>query len=179
MASEALDILEDIRRATLANAAPLPLKEDVGAQWQGLGYLIGGMRVVSKLGEVSELLAMPNLTRLPSVKSWVLGVANVRGRLVPVIDLHEFLQIPTTQPPSQWRVLVLESGDMVAGLVVEQSLGIQHFLEESFASEVQEDLGPLAPYVSGAFRHGGRVYHEVRLKAILEDPGFLEVALTN
>ena len=179
MASEALDILDQIRRATLANAAQLPLKEDVGEQWQGLGYLIGGMRVVSKLGEVSELLAIPSITRLPSVKSWVLGVANVRGCLVPIIDLHDFLQIPTTQPPSQWRVLVLESDEMVAGLVVEQSLGIQHFLEESFTSEAQDDLGPLAPYVCGAFRHGGRVYHEVRLKAILEDPRFLEVALTN
>ena len=85
----------------------------------------------------------------------MLGIANVRGRLIPVIDLHEYLEMPTTLPASQWRVLVVEEGDIVAGLLVEQSLGIQHFLEDSFEESDGAELGGLAPYVTGAFRHGG------------------------
>ena len=177
--SEALNVLQDIKAATFKNAAPLPHKEEVQAQWQGLGFLVGGMRLVSKLGDVSELMPMPRLTTLPAVKPWLLGVANVRGRLIPVIDLHEYLQVPTTLPFNQWRVLVVEDGDVVAGLVVEQSLGIQHFLEDSYEESDGTDLGEFAPYVSGAFRHGGRVYHEVQLKAILRDEKFFDVAQSN
>ncbi len=175
--SEALNVLQDIKAATFKNAAPLPHKEEVQAQWQGLGFLVGGMRLVSKLGDVSELLPMPRLTTLPAVKPWLLGIANVRGRLIPVIDLHEYLQVPTTLPASQWRVLVVEDGDIVAGLMVEQSLGIQHFLEDSYEESDGSDLGGFAPYVTGAFRHGGRVYHDVQLKAILRDEKFFDVAL--
>ncbi len=181
--NEALNVLEDIKAATLKLAAPLPHKEEVQAQWQGLGFLVGGIRLVSQLGEVSELLQVPRLTPLPAVKPWVMGIANVRGRLIPVIDLHEYLQLPTTLPMSQWRVLVVEDGDMVAGLLVEQSLGIQHFLEESYEEQFAErgngELEGINPYASGAFRHGGRVYHVVQLKSILRDEKFMDVALSN
>lgn len=174
--SEALNILQDIKAATFKNAAPLPHKEQVQAQWQGLGFLVGGTRLVSKLGEVSELMPVPRLTTLPAVKPWLMGIANVRGRLVPIIDLHEYLDVPNTLPASQWRVVIVEEGDIVAGLLVEQSLGIQHFLEDSYEESDGTHLGGLSPYVTGAFRHGGRVYHEVQLKAILRDEKFFDVA---
>lgn len=176
MASDALNLLHDIRSSTLRNAAALPLQEEVVSQWQGLGFLIGGVRLVAKIGEVSELLQVPKLTVLPAVKPWVKGIANIRGRLIPVIDLHEFLGLPNTLPASQWRVLVVEDEDIVAGLLVEQSLGMQHFAEDAFESSEGSDLGQLAPYVLGAFRHGGRVFHEVELKAILRDDRFFDVA---
>ena len=105
MPSDALNVLFDIKSATFANAASLPLKEQAAAQWQGLGFLVGGVRLVAKLGEVGELLQVPRLTTLPAVKPWVRGIANIRGRLVPIIDLHSFLGLPTTLPASQWRVL--------------------------------------------------------------------------
>ncbi len=57
--SEALQLLRDIRQSTFKNAASLPHKEQVQAQWQGLGFLVGGVRLVSKVGEVSELLQVP------------------------------------------------------------------------------------------------------------------------
>lgn len=177
MSSEALNILHAIKAATLKNAAPLPLKEAVQAEWQGLGFVVGGMRLVSRIGDVSELMAVPRLTKLPAVKPWVMGIANVRGALLPIIDLHEYLGIPTTQPVSLWRVLVVEDGEMAAGLVVEQSIGMQHFLEASFEPSDGSELGQMAQFVKGAFRHGGRVYHEVELKAILRDEKFSDVAL--
>ena len=159
MSSEAINVLYDIKASTFKNAAALPHKEEVQAQWQGLGFLVGGVRLVSKLGEVGELLQMPRLTSLPAVKSWVRGIANVRGRLIPVIDLHEFLGLPTTLPMNQWRVLVIEDNDVAAGLLVEQSLGMQHFSEDNYEASDGEGLGGLQPYVTGAFRHGGRVFH--------------------
>ena len=112
--SEALNILQDIKVATFKNAAPLPHKEQVQAQWQGLGFLVGGTRLVSKLGDVSELMPLPKLTPLPAVKPWLMGIANVRGRLIPIVDLHEYLQVPTTLPIQQWRVLVVDDGDIAA-----------------------------------------------------------------
>lgn len=175
--SEALNVLYDIKAATFKNAAPLPHKEESQAQWQGLGFLIGGTRLVANLGEVAELMQVPRMTGLPAVKKWVCGIANVRGRLVPIIDMHEYLGMPTTLPVSQRRVLVIESEDIVAGLIVEQSLGIQHFLEDSFEESDGKGLAALSPYVVGAFRHGGRVYHEVQLKAILKDKKFFDVAI--
>ena len=176
--SDALAILSEIQAATFQNAAQLPLKESAQPEWQGLGYQIGGMRLVSPMDEIIEILKVPKITALPGVKSWILGIANVRGRLMPIVDLHDYFSMTPTLPSAQWRVLVVEGDDLVAGLVVEQSLGIQHFLEGSFEEAAGDGLESLKPFVKGAFRHGGRVYFEMELAAILHDQKFFEVAET-
>jgi twitching motility protein PilI len=175
--AHAFEQLRDIETATFRHAAPLPLKEDAHPQWQGMGFQVGGLRLVSAMGEISEVLKLPKIAALPGVKSWVLGVANIRGRLIPVIDLHEFLGLTPTLPMAQWRVLVVDDGEMAAGLLVEQSLGMQHFLADSFEEASRDALGELGPYVRGAFRHGGRVFYDARLTLILKDEKFLDVAL--
>ncbi|MCZ6457750.1 MAG: chemotaxis protein CheW [Gammaproteobacteria bacterium] len=173
--SQALKILNEIKAATFKNAAQLPLKESAQAEWQGLGYQVGGLRLVSNMNEISEILKMPRYAALPGVKSWILGIANVRGRLLPIIDLHDYFSMPPTLPMMQWRVLVIEDEDIAAGLVVEQSLGIQHFLEDSFEETTAEGATALQPYIRGAFRHGGRMFYETHLKSILRDEKFFDV----
>jgi len=173
--SQALDILNEIKTATYQNAAQLPLKQSAHPEWQGMGYQVGGLRLVSPMSEISEILKLPRLAALPGVKRWVLGIANVRGRLMPVIDLHDYFSMAPTLPMAQWRVLVVEDGDLIAGLLVEQSLGIQHFLEDSFEEPTTEGIESLKPYVHGVFRHGGRVFYETHLKAILQDDRFFDV----
>ncbi|MEE8079037.1 MAG: chemotaxis protein CheW [Pseudomonadales bacterium] len=173
--SQALKILNEIKAATFKNAAQLPLKESAQAEWQGLGYQVGGLRLVSNMNEISEILKMPRYAALPGVRSWILGIANVRGRLLPIIDLHDYFSMPPTLPMMQWRVLVIEDEDIAAGLVVEQSLGIQHFLEDSFEETTAEGATALQPYIRGAFRHGGRMFYETHLKSILRDEKFFDV----
>lgn len=174
--SHAFEQLRNIETAAFRHAAPLPGKADAEPQWQGMGFQVGGLRLVSAMGEVSEVLKLPRVAALPGVKSWVLGVANIRGRLIPVIDLHEFLGMAPTLPMAQWRVLVVEQGEIVVGFLVEQSLGMQHFHEASLEDAPPEALGALRPYVRGAFRHGGRVFYEAELTSILEDDKFFDVS---
>ena len=81
-----------------------------------------------------------------------------------------------TLPTAQWRVLIVEDDDLAAGLVVEQSLGIQHFLEGNYEEADGEGLETLEPFIKGAFRHGGRVFFEMDLKSILRDEKFFDVA---
>lgn len=174
--SPALEQLRHIEAAVFRHAAPLPLQGDVRPVWQGMGFQVGGLRLVSAMGEIGEVLNVPRVARLPGVKSWVVGVTNLRGRLIPVIDLHDFLGMVPTLPRAQWRVLVVEDGDLVAGLMVEQSLGIQHFLSEAHEEVAVEALGALGPFVHGAFRHGGRIYYEVELTSLIGSERFLDVA---
>ena len=80
--SEALAILSDIQAATFKNAAQLPLKESAQPEWQGIGFQIGGIRLVSPMGEVDEILQTDNQARKvireahPEVMFWGLN----RGR---------------------------------------------------------------------------------------------------
>ena len=55
----------------------------------GLVSVVGDTVLVSKMGEVTEILDPPDFTRVPGVQSWVVGIANVRGSLLPLMDLKD------------------------------------------------------------------------------------------
>jgi twitching motility protein PilI len=125
---------------------------------------------------VDEILKLPRVTALPRVRDWVSGVANVRGRLIPVIDLHRYLGVTATVQRMQWRMLIVEADEIRVGLVVEQSLGMQHFQEDSFEEGQPEGVEAMHPFIKGAYRHGGRVFYVVTLLSLVRDERFLNVA---
>jgi twitching motility protein PilI len=172
----AIALLRQMEAGAKAHAAPLPSGPTAEPQWQGMGFQVGGVRLVAPLDDIGEVITLPRITSVPRVREWLLGIANVRGRLVPIVDLHLFFGMPQTQPIGRWRVLVVEAGDLVAGLVVEQLLGMQYFGERAGEPVAPDALGELGRYVSRSFRQGGRVYHEATLRSILRDARFLDVA---
>jgi twitching motility protein PilI len=172
----AIALLRDLETAAKAHAAPLPSAPVAEPEWQGMGFQVGGVRLVAPLEDIGEVISLPRITSVPRVTEWLLGIASVRGRLIPIVDLHQFLAMPPTQPVSRWRVLVVEDGDLAAGLVVEQLLGMQYFSERESEPAHADRLGTLGRYVARTFRHGGRIYHEARLQSILRDDRFLNVA---
>jgi len=173
------DILREMHSDTFRNAAPMPTKNESQEEWKGLGFQIGGVRLVSELGEVSEILQLPRYTTLPGVKPWLLGIANIRGRLIPIVDMHSYIGVQTALPRKEWRVLIIEEGDFVVGLLVEQSLGLQHFLEDGFEEVAPAELPALRGNLRGAYRQGGRIYYVVSLSSLVRDEGFFEVAEQN
>lgn len=68
-------------------AVGLPSQRQAVQTWGGIGFRMGGRLFVAPMGEVVEVLHEPRQTLLPGVKQWVRGGANVRGRLLPVMDL--------------------------------------------------------------------------------------------
>lgn len=173
----AFKALRELQAAARANCVSVPFGEKNEPQWQGIAYQLGGVRLVSSMGEVLEVLKVPRYTPVPGVRDWILGIANIRGRLIPIIDLHSYLDIEPTLPQVLARVLVVESGPLVAGLMVEASLGISHFSLSSFEPPGDEVPIAFAPLVRGIYRLGGRVFHEARLSGLLGEERFLKVAL--
>ena len=170
-------LLREIARNTRAVAAPLPrVREAAASGWRGLGVQLGGLRFVAAIGEAVEVMNLPRMTPMPWVKPFVLGLANVRGRLLPVFDAHRILQLTPTRPRNQWRVVVVQDGVRQFGMTIEQSFGIQQFPQDARCEE-PFDLGEVNPFVDTAYRHGGRVWYVLEMRRLVQDPAFLNVAV--
>ena len=85
-------ILAEYERLSLAHVAGLPAQMSAPGLWRGVGYRIGKQRLASGFDEVVEILPVPALTPVPGAQPWMLGVANMRGNLLPVVDLKWFLE---------------------------------------------------------------------------------------
>mgnify|MGYP002661424924 FL=1 len=144
--------IELLRIADLARARKSGRRGGKEFDWQGVVFEIGGQRLVAPMGQVSEVLSMPEYTSLHLVKHWMLGIANIRGRLLPLTDLSRFLQVPSrlTQM-SQRKVIVIDHDNVFSGLLVDQVLGIEQFTQDQYRAEALEPSSPFAPYNHGKF----------------------------
>ena len=146
------ELLATIDQRCRALSAELPSQEESAESWSGIGFRVGQQHFVAPMSEVAEVLHEPRYTLLPGVKSWVKGVSNVRGRLLPVIDLAEFLGGTKPQEQGERRVLVVDHDDVFAGIVVDAVLGMQHFELESFSEHLLDVDANLQNYAHGLFR---------------------------
>lgn len=145
-------VLLEIANLSLKTAEGLPAQEDLAGYWSGIGFRIAGRKVVAPMGEITEMLEVPGGTRVPGVKPWITGVANVRGRLLPLFDMEQFFGLRSGFEKNRGqRVLTMEIGDLYSGLIVEEVYGMQHFPEDSFNEQLPEGTEALQAYSSGCF----------------------------
>ncbi len=149
---EPFAVLLDIAERSVSKAQGLPSQVDIKPHWSGIGFMLAGHRFVAPMGEVAEILAQPPSTRLPGVQPWVRGVSNVRGRLLPLVDLESFFGGTMGSRKSR-RVLALELGELYTGLIVSEVFGMQHIPTDSFRDDVPETLEPLKPFLAGSYYH--------------------------
>lgn len=159
-------------------AKGLPQKMDVAEVWSGIAFRIGKIHLVSPLDQVNEILYCPKLTLVPGTQKWVKGVANIRGTLMPIMDLNGFLGIESTTPTlSQSRVLVIKEDENLVGLMVDEVLGIRHFSNEDKVTSVARFDEALRAYVRGAFRRHGQETLVFNMQALANHPDFYHVVV--
>src|SRR3990167_7508452 len=138
--SRAYLALAEIAQLSRQFALGLPAQEEARAIWSGVGFTLNDRRYVVSMDEVSEILSVPRYTQVPGVKSWVKGIANVRGRLMPVMDLLGFLNRPSALQLKRRRLLV-----------VDEVLGMQHVPQDTFTTMVPGEYAETRPYLKGGF----------------------------
>ena len=171
---ELLAELERRGRAVTASAATDA--EKVG-EWVGVALRMAGELYLVAREEAREVLGVPaQLTRVPGAKSWILGLANVRGQLLPIIDLRAYLGSGPTPNARTSRVIVVNHRDMPAGLVVDEVLGFRRFADAEFTADVPPTIVRCERYIAGSFRRGNEQWPVLGLRALVEDPAFSEAS---
>jgi twitching motility protein PilI len=171
---ELLKELEKRSRTVVANSVA---EADAGEEWVGVAFRMGGETFLVAREETREVLGYPAaVTRIPGAKSWVKGLANVRGALMPMLDLRQFLGSGATTPGRNTRIVVVNHRDIPAGLMVDEVLGFRRFAESEFDAEAPPTVIRCDSYLAGAFRRGGEVWPVLSLKTLVESQSFLQAA---
>ena len=173
---KAYAILMALAQRSQQVAVELPARENAQTHWNGLGFNLLGQKFVAPMSEVAELMRLPQATRLPGVKSFVIGVANVRGRLMALLDLAVFFGTHSDLPRAQRKVLALEDDEQYFGFLVEESLGMQHFPSDAFDENIEEVDVIFQPFIKGGYRVAGAVWPVMSLKTLAADPDLEKLA---
>ncbi len=159
----------------------LPPVQDAQTHATSLGFSLLEQRFVANMDEVSEMMRVPQVTRVPGTKNFVIGVGNVRGRLMIVVDLALFFGHASQRPRAQRRVLAVEESesDNYIGFMIDESFGMQHFPTDSF-EEGAEGLDEMfTDFVRGSFLIAGTRWPVLSLRALSEDPRLEKLAVSH
>lgn len=172
------DLLLKISEVSEGVSAIGPTPVRVEEQWVGVGFCIAEQNFVADMNQVGEVLTPPSLTAVPGVKSWVLGVANIRGRLVPIIDLQLFFGHEKASSLRSRRVITVDIADTFVGIVVDQVYGMKHYAVNDYDANLDaENIIPnVAQHITGAYQSGEEVWPLFDLAGLVHHDSFLNVA---
>ena len=168
------EILAHYERLSLAHASDTQDQFEAPGLWRGIGFRVGSRLLLSGIDEINELLAVPTLTTVPGTQPWLLGVANVRGNLVPVVDMARFLFGERTQSSDRSRLLVVRQGGGNVALLVDEVLGQRTVDREQRKLAQDEDDPRLARFVDN--RVGEQQLAIFSMSRLVRAPDFHQAA---
>ena len=146
-------------------------------EWVGIGFRIGEEQFVASREQVREVLMLPDaMTRVPGANRWMLGIANLRGHLLPLIDLKMLLGSGRTSLRRATRVISVNHREIPAGLVVDEVQGFRRFMNSEFNDKTQQTAVRCDRFLRGAYQRGHDVWPVFGLYDLLESSAFLQAA---
>jgi twitching motility protein PilI len=147
------------------------------AEWVGVGFRIGDEQFVAPRELVREVLMLPeSMTRVPGAKRWMLGIANLRGHLLPLVDVKLLLGSGRTTLRRNTRVISVNHREIPAGLVVDEVLGFRRFLDDEYTDTWPETIVRCDRFLTGAYKRGDDNWPVMDLSQFIESNLFLQAA---
>jgi len=159
-AEEKLTLLK-ARAKTLAR---LPEETRVtGLQIEVAEFHLGEEIYALPSAAIREVYPLKGLTPLPCTPSFILGVINVRGRILPVVDLASVFGMAKQQMPEQSTVILIKAGELEAGIVTDFGLSVRSLPVATIYPPLSTLTNSRVRYLQGVTSEGVAVLDAAKL----------------
>ena len=140
---------------------------ELGEQLEVLSFSLSDELYAIGSEHVAQVLPLNQYTPLPNTPAHVLGIVNVRGRIVSVLDLRVLFELPIGGLAERSFLLILHSAEMEFGLLIDRVLGVAQIRREALQGGPANLSGVRANYLLGVTSEQCTVLDGARL---LGDP---------
>jgi purine-binding chemotaxis protein CheW len=145
----------------------------INATNQYVTFRLDGEVYAIDVGNAREIVGVPRLTRMPSTPSWIRGVMNLRGSVVPVIDLKHKFEMGRTEVTKDACILVVEfridDQLYVVGFLVDAVVEVFELAPTAIEEPPRFGASYSPPYVKGMGRRGDVVFVVLDADKVLSD----------
>jgi len=144
--TEAERILRARAQALARAPRPAPV---AGTMLELLEFRLASERYALESRHVEEVHPLRDLTPLPCTPPFILGIVNVRGRILPVIDLKKFFDLPERGVTDLHRIILVRGQGLELGLLADVIVGVRSVAAESLQPSLPTLTGIRADYLKG------------------------------
>jgi len=138
----------------MANTQKETKKESVATKEQYLTFKVGSEIYGLKLKQAKEIIKPPKVTNVPNTEEYILGVINLRGQVIPVINLKNKLglkedDIKDLSKAQNKKIVVINIKDMLIGLYVDGVNEVMNLAVEDIEGVADNKTGIRDEYIKG------------------------------
>jgi len=151
--------------------------EHKGTGARYLGFSLGAEEYAIPLLTVKEVIAMPEITPIPQTPPYFLGIMNLRGQVISILDLRQKFNIKS-QNTQETAVVICELGSLCIGVVVDSINSVLSPSEKDISEKPEIESKISTDYITGVFRKDKRLvlFLDVPKALSLEDKNAINKA---
>ena len=139
---------------------------------QLVGFRIGDETYGVQIGSVREIVRVPEITAVPNAPEMIEGVINLRGKIIPVMDLRKRFRASSVQPDKKNRILVVEVEGRLLGLIVSSASEVLKIPPSEIEAPGTVFAEGESSYVTGVGKLKGRLIILLDIVRLLRQPEF-------
>ena len=139
---------------------------------QVVGFRIGNETFGVRIGAVREIVRVPEITAVPSAPETIEGVINLRGKIIPVMDLRKRFGQSDIRPDKKNRILVVELEGKLVGLIVNAASEVLKISPSEIEPPGNVFAEGESSYVTGVGKLKGRLIILLDIAKLLHRPEF-------
>jgi purine-binding chemotaxis protein CheW len=112
-------------------------------------FTLGGERYGIESAFVREVYPLKDFTPLPGVPSFIRGIVNVRGQILPVVDMKKFFGLPANGLGELNKIIILQDGQMEFGILADEVSGTRVIYGEDLLPAPSSVAGIGKKYLKG------------------------------
>ena len=146
-----------------------PALQHLAERRELIAFCIGEQEYCVDIMSVREIRGWSPATPLPQTPAYIRGVINLRGAVLPIMDLAERLGLPPTEPSVRSVIIVVKVGERMVGLLVDAVSDILSITEDLIQQTPDVACDRVKAFVRGLISMEGRMISEIALERLLPE----------
>lgn len=117
--------------------------------------------------DVLHMESFSGVTRVPGAPHYVAGLAQIRRRVVPVVDLRLRFGLPGAEPTLDSRIVVVQSGERAIGLLADSAREVRNIAADSFRPPPELISDQSSGYVTSVAQEGARLLMLIDFRKVI------------
>ncbi len=140
---------------------------------QFVGFQLAEQEYAFPIGQIQEIVIIDQVTEVPQVPPFVDGVTNLRGAIIPIINLRKLFRLKPKSPDAETRTIVVNVGDKTMGCTVDMVSQVIRIPDSDIQPAPETVTADGADYIAGFAKLEGRLLIVLDIDKLL-DPSNLE-----
>jgi len=136
-----------------------------------LTFVLGDGEYAVEILKVQQVIQIQQITRLPRAPKFIRGLINLRGKVIPVLNLHSKFNMKPVEETNKTCIVIVEISDreshLIVGVIIDEIKEVMQVEEEMLTDTPDVGMSKTAKHIIGAVRVGGKVRFILDLGEIL------------